>query len=437
MAIQESNDIVNSYLQGLQVQLGKKQQEQENEFKKQEIARQQEQTKLMQDQFDQSVKQADLARKAAEANFRFNIDTHASELAQNREPDVDPTTGKPMVDANGIGTYSVQGPTGATIQLKAPTREQQQNIANLNLKKQADIRQAEQAKQLEQEHQNRLAELGVSAANAQALEAQRGKLQADLSQREINAANYRSKLERDTQLQISRINSGLDDGTGTGNLNPAVVAAKDRVLAGDITDADLTGLKFAPTVRAQVIQAGGIVPKAKDVEKIKTLSGLVGILPKVKQAIVAQTDVPGGRLGSYVAGHVQNAVDPDVAEKFNELSGYAPTISQVVGGEAGQRLTDFKIAMSNSGFLPSVTNPKAENIKRYNNLIDKLHTAADEVLSAYPKAQRDLILSKYGLTKIQPYGIFDKQGTETGQPSSQPSASTPDPNSFFINSKGK
>ena len=439
MAQAQSDQVVNSYLEGLKLQLARQSQAQENALRQAESERAQKQTEMMQKQFDQSVSQADLARKSAEANFRFNIQSHANDLAQNQEPDKDPKTGQPIVDEKGIGTYTVQGPTGVPIQLKAPTRETQISLAQQAAQKQADIRQQETAKQLEQEHQNRIGELGMTQANAQSLEQQRMKNEQDLASKRELGENTRAALERQTQVQLSRINNGLDDGFG--NTNPAVATTKDRVLSGDLTDADLTGLKYAPAVRGQVLQSGGIVPKQKDIDKIKALAGLGAILPKVFQAIQSQPDISGKGTGDTIQagirGTLQKFTDPDAREKFGELSGYAPTISQVVGGEAGQRLTDFKIAMSDAGFLPSITNPKGENIRRVNNLVDKLHSASDEILSSYPVAQRALILKKYGVSDIQPMNFMQKQQQMSQPVSPEGTQANPqvDPNSFFLGGK--
>lgn len=412
MAIQEADGIVNSYLDGIKIAMQRKQQENEQQYRTAETERANKQTELLQKQYDEQIKQNDLAHKASMATFQLQAMMHGRELAQGlTNENQDPST---------PGKYTIQGPDGNPVHFNAQTPQQQLNQENLLKKQDAEVlRETEKQKQ-ERDQVNRLAEIGAQGQNAKTLETQRGQTEERITKIRTGAQMTIDKANNDRQTKLALFNAGMLDPSeltgGVPNTHPSqVFDLRDKVLSGELTDKDLMGLAppLARAIRNQTISGGGIVPKEKDLTTLNTLQGLVNTLPKVKQAIDSQTDAPMG-LG-HVAGALSKLTNPDMAENFKELSGYSPKIAQVVGGEAGQRLTDFKIGMSSNAFLPNEYNLKKENIRRYNNLIDKLHSAAEEVLGNYPAGQRALILKSKGFDKIGKYDDGSGSGTQ-GKP---------------------
>lgn len=444
MALADANGIVDSYLSGIQLALQRKQQQSEQEYRAAETARAQAQIQQRDKEFAEEVKQHDLAHKASLAQRQLEYALHSKELAQNMNPD--------SVDAKGIGTYSVNDPELGKMQFTAPTVEQQQNLALLLNQRQkqqeADISRETEKQRISQEQAARISELGVSNTNALNLEGARSKTEKELAQLREAGENHRAAQAHADNLLRIKIENGLIDPSVITGGNPDVapnqiLLMRDQILDGQKSKEDLQGLR--PGIRQAVInavtQAGGIIPDAKTLNHLNALKEMASIAPRMKEAISGQPDT-SSLIGGKIRGGLQSLTDPTENERFQEIHGTLPNIANSIGGDAGQRLTDFKLGVAGGAYSPDIFRPKTTNIQRYNNFIDRIYDSAKESLGGIPDAQRARIITNRGLDRLAAFGSDPKAivggGVGVGQPgvAVPPQAPKyPDPAQFDLRGK--
>lgn len=428
------NDILNSFVQGIGRQDALKQQAIQNKLAQQtqDQANDYHQGLLSDamDTLDETRRQHDAANSIAQQLHSAQMDKMRADLAHSVETG-NTVPGSKILSTKtdpltGYRLNSVQLPESANMPNGQPTvvdlmhpedyaasQAKIQNIRDqpaidkasaIDAAKQKDLadRLTEQ-ENLKSTHAQQLKQMELDSAStiSQAVRSSQEKIA-----RGNNAATTQSAgIHAAGQIQAAKIREGADQMqslmTPDSNGNTTLGQITDKLSSGQLNAKDLKDMfPNAPLAVGAILQSAaknGVAPfTAQQQTKIPAWQSLASLLPLVKQTVNTQSDRSSfGPLGA-VQGKIQQMTDPAWKNLESQLDAKLPLIATALGGEAGQRLSNVKIAKA-SGLLPDPSLPKVENQKRVVNLINEIKTQFDATYQNLSPGQRQHLSMTTGL----------------------------------------
>jgi len=385
MAVEQANEIVNGYIQGIQTALQRNQQKSDEGHRLNQEKFQQQQLAEQSKQHAQQINIATLAHQSSLAQLQLQQLLNADKLAESMKPT--------SIDNSGMGTYNVDLATGPST-FTAPTAETQQARRVEFERKKTEITDTSEKKKLDAAY---LQAMAVSKQNHEYAMTQ-AKYTAD-------ARTHDNNVDNATQRYIASQKNGADQPDGD-----SILLHAKSFLNGEGTEKDFQQMdpKTKKYVLNVVTNAGGKIPLYKDMAQLAGVKQLADIADRMKNAFSQQSDMGGGVMDvikSKASGLVAPLTNRNLKAQFDTLEGDLASVSKTIGGEAGQRLSNYVLDLQRGAHSVSLSDTKQANTIKYNNFVNKVNEVLKEsVLSNYPAKQRAKILENRGITFLQTIG---------------------------------
>lgn len=373
--------------------------DQENEYRKGELDRQNQLLAETKKQHDFENNQTTLTHQAmlAEQKLRQLREQNAIGQDQTGNPDTLLAT-IPGADGETFEKHSIPGIDGATITL--PSKD------TIN-KRLGATKTAELAPQIA----GRIQEIGAEGEKAKDVATFQNQLpptqqqQLVLASEEKRAAEAKAAQMYDTRVQAAahirgaQIGAGLEGGDA---VNSSAAPYILQVHNGQLTQEGLNALKLPKAIHNAVVagvsQDGAVLPTTAElgaVSKYAPVAPLVGAIDQYNQLL---KDSPmKSRLPGTNEYKKRQALEAQIETQ-------TPGIARSIGTETG-RLSNQQIQMSQDLVKPGtnfLTSDPTTNQQKRDTLLGLANSAIDANLSRLPKDQAAAIKAKSGLTAI-PY----------------------------------
>ncbi len=422
MALADVQQIVNSYISGIQNKLAQQKQDQEAQYQKADVDLR---TKQLQEDHDFHTAQTKAALAIQQAQHLKSL----QDIQNSGQTPVGSTfTGASVPgdtsDENTpvTNTYDAPDPFSQTgrsnINILSPTTVAQQ-AADFNRTTNQPAEERKIAEYRAQQDAETDRQIKIGAQNNQYqlnLEAMRTHSDAAIHAADRASAERVATAGRTSQREQALISQGFipptanttsglpnqpsqpNGGQGVDINASGVPELLNSLRTGQHTATDMGQYQGPGKMALRMFaQEGGIPINQKQQDNLKGIQNVLNLLPeyqKIVNELPDTTTIPG----AFVRNKIQHVTNPELVNNLQMLNSQALTAGRAIAGESG-RPTNLQTQLINGGLFPSLDGtPKVQQQERLVRLHKTAIDEANTTLSNIPKGdKRNMILRGLGL----------------------------------------